>query len=58
MGDEQEDIREKIRLAIEAGKRAMEESEQMIVDAKKVRESAKSEKERKLTKPSDEQPKA
>jgi hypothetical protein len=56
MVDEQEDIREKIRLAIEEGRRAMEQSEQMIVDAKKVRESVKSEKERKLLKPEDQRP--
>lgn len=58
MVDEHEDVREKIRLAIEAGKRAMEQSEQMIVDAKKVRADVKSEKERKVAKPDDERPKA
>jgi hypothetical protein len=58
MVDEHEDIREKIRLAIEAGKRAMEESEQMIVDAKKVRAAMQAERERKLAKPDDGKAKA
>jgi hypothetical protein len=54
MGDEQDDIREKVCLAIEAGKRAMEHSEQMMVDASKVRAALKAEKERKAAKPDDE----
>jgi hypothetical protein len=50
MGDEQEqeDIREKVCVAIEAGKRAMEASEQMMADASKVRAAVKSEAERQL----------
>ena len=54
MGEEQDDIREKIRLAIEEAKRAMEHSEQMMVDAKKVRADVKAGGERKVPKADEE----
>jgi hypothetical protein len=58
VGDEQDDIREESPPRYRGGRARMAQSEQMTVDAKKVRVDVKAESERKLPKPDGERPKA